>query len=403
MKEEEARMVTTGTEGNGAGFTTASPQFDACRAELAEARHLPAFMYNAPEVFAREKELLFMRDWIVVAREDEIPNPGDYRALEFAGEPFVICRGKDGRLNAFVNSCRHRGAPVVSGQGNAKTFDCPWHAWSYDLEGKLISPHRPRQMGNFDAASCRMPPLKIDSFGGFVFVNFDQNADSLSTYLDVDGFRDAIGFVRSEDLMTIDAYTYDIDANWKIVMETLADVYHAEVVHKETFGNTNAGYKPQVSSNLRLTKYGSTKQYSSPTFTPGGEVFFGSMPWLADHPAGSTFALSFYLRPNFAFFARCDMIQPWVALPLTPTKTRISGWTSVPREFASRPDFAEKVEIINAFCRKVNDEDAALILALQKGTRSRFFPDGPMHELERLIHHRAQGYLKAMEGGGDAR
>lgn len=378
-----------------------STEIDSSKLERADAAHLPAFLYTSPEVFEREKQLLFFRDWIVIAREDEFKDPGDYRTFEMAGERFIVVRDRESKLRAFINSCRHRGTPVAYGNGNAKAFVCPYHAWTYDLTGKLINPLRSKQLGNFDTSNCSMPALKIDTFAGFVFINFDENARSLAEYLDVEGFREEIGFLRCEDLVTIDNYTFDMDANWKIVMEVGADVYHVEVVHRETFGRASAGYKPQTSSNLRLTKYGATKRYSSPTFAPGGEVLFGPMPWLADHPAGRTFALSFYLRPNFAFFARCDMIQPWVAIPLGAGKTRFTTWTCIPKEHLDQPAFPEKVQLIKDFCRKVNDEDRDLTLAIQAGLSSRYFPRGPVHELERLVHHRTQGYLAAMTGNGD--
>lgn len=380
-----------------------NPALAACFADLDKARHLPGYMYNSPEVFEAEKDILFMRDWIVVGREDEIPNKGDYRTVEFAGESIVISRDNEGALAAFVNSCRHRGAPVASGSGNLKTFDCPWHGWAYDLQGKLISAHRPRQMQPVDPELCRMPPLRIDSFGGFIFVNFDHFGPTLAEFLDVDGFRDEVAFLRSDELQTVHTYSYDIDANWKFVHETLADVYHVEIVHRSSFGNTAIGYKPQTTADVKLTKYGSRKFYSSGTSAPDGVALFGPMPWLKDHPKGNLFAMSFYLRPNFAFFARCDMVQPWVALPLSPTKTRIAGWTCMPKEFTQAPAFKEKMALISDYCLKQNGEDKELILALQKGTRSRFYPQGQLHELESLVHQRVRGYLRAMTGDGDAR
>jgi choline monooxygenase len=379
-----------------------SPELASSKLDREDATHLPAELYTSEEVFQREKELLFFRDWIVVARDDEFPEPGDYRTFEMAGERFIIVRDRAGVLKGFINSCRHRGTPVAHGHGNAKAFVCPYHAWTYDLSGQLINPLRGKQLGNFDTSTCRLPPIQVDTFGGFVFVNFNPNARSLAEYLDFDGFREELGFLRCEDLTTIYNYSFDIEANWKVVMEVGADVYHVEIVHRDTFGKASAGFKPTTSDNaVRFTKYGATKRYSSPTFSPGGDAMFGPIPWLADHPAGPTFAMNFHLRPNFAFFARCDMIQPFVAIPLSVNKTRFVTWICMPKEFTTRPAFEEKAEILKAFCRKVNDEDRDLVLAIQSGLNSRYFPRGPVHELERVIHHKSQGYLSAMSSDGD--
>jgi len=375
---------------------------DSSRCERADATHLPAELYTSEEVFEKEKELLFFRDWIIIAREDEFKEPGDYGTYEMAGERFIIVRDRENQLKAFVNSCRHRGTPIAYGTGNVKAFVCPYHAWTYDLSGKLVNPLRGKQLGNFDTSTCRLPELKIDTFGGFVFVNFDPEARSLNEFLDVEGFRDELGFLHCEELATIDKYTYDVDANWKIVMEVAADVYHVEVVHRETFGKASIGFKPTTSdSDVRLTKYGATKRYSSPTFAPGGTVLFGLMPALEEHPGGDKFAMNFHLRPNLAFFARCDMIQPLVAIPLGVNKTRFVTWSCIPRKYVGTPGFEEKAQLIKDFCRKLNAEDRDLTLAIQAGMTSRYFPRGPIHELERVVHHKSLGYLNAMSGNGD--
>lgn len=379
-----------------------SSVLDSSRRERAEATHLPAELYTSEEVFEKEKELLFFRDWIVIAREDEIKETGDYRTYEMAGESFIVARDRDGKLNAFANSCRHRGTPIAKGQGNTPAFVCPYHAWTYDLTGKLINPLRKKQLGNFDTSTCRLPQIQIDTFAGFVFINFDPDARSLAEFLDVEGFREELDFLHCEELATIDNYTFDLEANWKIVMEVGADVYHVEIVHRDTFGQATTGFKPTTSdSDVRLTKYGATKKYSSPTFSPGGTVLFGLLPALEDDPSRSTFAMNFHLRPNFAFFARCDMIQPWVAIPIGVNKTRVTAWTCIPKKYVGSPGFNEKVQLIKDFCRKVNAEDKDLTLAIQAGMKSRYFPRGPIHELERVIHHKSQGYLNAMTGNGD--
>jgi choline monooxygenase len=360
--------------------------------------HLPAEAYTSQLVFDQEREKIFFKDWIVVGRADEIPDVGDYKTVELAGESIVITRDKKGELNAFGNSCRHRGVAVATGSGNTQGFVCPAHAWTYDLTGRLVGVLRGQQLGDFDRANCRLPPVGIGVNSGFIFINLTPGAVSLEEYLDADGFREAVRLFRGDALITADRYSFEVDANWKIAMETLADVYHVEVVHKNSFGKTSNGYKPQTSSNLTLTKHGATKQYSSPTFSPEGEPLFGPMPWLVDHPSGRLLALSFYLRPNFAFFGRCDMIQPTAVYPISPSRCRITVWTCIPKEFASDPDYDRKVKTIADFCRQVNAEDRDLILSLQKGVRSRFYPQGPIHELERIVHHRTKAYAAAMLG-----
>lgn len=369
---------------------------EATRAPLREARHLPARYYTSPEILEREKNELFFKDWLVVGRVEEYPNPGDYRAIELIGEPIVICRNQDGKLNAFANVCRHRNVAVAVGEGNAKEFSCPYHAWVYDLDGKLVAASRPRGIPSLDARTCRLPPLKLDTWGGFIFINFAENPPSLAEYLDEDGYRAACEYVHPERMTLVDTYTYDIDCNWKLLPENLADVYHVEVIHKSSFGGATYSTERAI-SQLTLTRHGWHKEYVSGTMAPGAELLFGPAPWLADHEKGKLFAFSAFLRPNFYLFARADMVQPWVAYPLSETRTRVTGWTCIPTEFVGKPAFAEKVRILADFARKFSNEDAELMGAIQKGLTSRYFVRGPMHDLEKMIHHRINRYLEAIQ------
>ena len=368
------------------------------RAPLEEARHLPAHYYTSAALLEEEKEKLFFKDWLAVARVEEFPQPGDYRAIDLLGEPVVICRNKEGELKAFSNTCRHRGVALVSGQGNTRVFPCPYHAWTYDLNGKLMAAARSKGLSHFDSTNCQLPPIRLDTWGGFVFINFSDDSPSLADYLDVDMYRESVAYVQPENMHLVDTYTYDIDCNWKLIPENLADVYHVEVIHKSTFGGATYSTERAL-KELTFTKYGWHKEYVSGTMAPGAELLFGPAPWLADHEKGRLFAFSAFLRPNFYLFARADMIQPWVAYPLSATKTRVTGWTCIPKEFIGTPAFDEKVKILADFARKFGQEDAELMAAMQKGLRSRYFDRGPMHELESVIHHRINRYLDAMDAG----
>lgn len=378
----------------------------ATTAPLGKAVHLPARYYTSEEVLAQEKEKLFFRDWLAVGRVEEFANPGDYRALEIVGEPIVVCRDKEGRLNAFSNVCRHRGVAVASGSGNTKEFSCPYHAWCYDLAGKLVAVSKPHGFANFDPAAgfdmreCRLPPIRVDSWGGFVFICFNANGPSLADYLDVDGYRDSVAYVHPERMTVVDTFTYEIGCNWKLVPENLADVYHVEVIHKSSFGGATYS-TARALSQLTLTRHGWHKEYISGTMAPDAELLFGPAPWLADHQKGRLFAFSAFLRPNFYLFARADLVQPWVAYPISATRTRVTGWTCIPSEFVDRPAAKEKIAILAAFARRFAGEDAELMAAMQKGLGSRYFPRGPIHELEIMIHHRIGRYLEAMLRDGE--
>src|SRR3954462_9700703 len=139
-----------------------------------------------PEIFAREREKVFERCWLYVGHESEGREPGDFRTRIVCGRPVLFCRDSQGELRLFLNTCRHRGAVVCrEAEGNAKRFSCFYHGWTYDRDGKLYAiPGQDAYPPNFDRPQYGLqPPPRLDSYRGFVFLNFDGDAVSLKDYL----------------------------------------------------------------------------------------------------------------------------------------------------------------------------------------------------------------------------
>src|SRR5690348_5802059 len=107
------------------------------RAPLERASHIPSYFYTSPEIFRLEQERLFLKDWLCVGRVEEIADPGNYFTFKIIDEPIVVARAESGEINAFSNLCAHRGVEVAEGRGTVSKFSCPYHAWTYDLSGRL--------------------------------------------------------------------------------------------------------------------------------------------------------------------------------------------------------------------------------------------------------------------------
>lgn len=366
------------------------------RKDLYHARHLPGEIYFSQDIFDLEKACIWMKEWLCVGRVEQLPNPGDYKAMRIVGEPIVVVRGEDQKLRAMANVCRHRGVEVATyGTGNAKEFSCPYHGWLYDLEGKLIgAPFRKEleQAGTFDFKNCKLPELKLDTWGGYIFINFDENSIGLPEYMKGTG-TDQAEELRSEDTRVCDVYTFQLDCNWKLVPENFMDIYHAKAIHGESFAKhfvmEGFGFELEAGGRYRAT-------YQSNTMAPDGQLLFGPMPWLADKP--DDFAFTFYMRPNMNFFARKDLIQPAVAYPIDAETTEVSVYTQFPEEFFDLPAFEEKSQIHKDFIRLVLAEDAAMMRSLQNGVRSRNFMPGPTVHLEKAIHHILQYWMDRIYG-----
>ena len=205
--------------------------YDAVRRPLLEAETLPPACYTSEEFFKREIETIFMRVWNFIGRVDYIPNAGDYYTVDFVGVPLLLIRGDDGEVRGFVNSCRHRGSKIATGSGNArKAIKCPYHGWVYGQKGDLLGAPGMKATKNFDEADYPLLPVRTETWAGFIFVNFDERADSLESYLgDID-----VPFAshRMHEMICTRRKAYEIPCNWKIYVENAMEAFHVPHVHR---------------------------------------------------------------------------------------------------------------------------------------------------------------------------
>ncbi|MGD9925736.1 MAG: aromatic ring-hydroxylating dioxygenase subunit alpha, partial [Pseudorhodoplanes sp.] len=188
------------------------------RKPVQSARHLPGDVYTSPEVLELERDCLFMRHWLCVGREEELTNVGDYLTLRVLGEPVLVVRKDPQTIAAYSNVCRHRGVEVASGNGNAQSFVCPYHAWTYSLDGQLESAPLMRH-SDLNRELCRLPQLRVGTWRGTVFVNFDPKAPSLEEWMQP--FEQTFGFLQPDRCALADKLVIDLDCNWKFVNENL--------------------------------------------------------------------------------------------------------------------------------------------------------------------------------------
>jgi Rieske 2Fe-2S family protein len=159
-----------------------SSRFNLTQEPLLRARHLPGRVYSSPEIYAMEKERIFMTHWLSVGRVEEIPTPGDYMTFSVMDEPIIISRTEDGQVSVCMNMCLHRGVAVASGCGHAKDFSCPYHAWLFDVGGKLISAPG-MKASEVDLKEARLKPLPVKIWRGWIFTNFSENPASFEDFI----------------------------------------------------------------------------------------------------------------------------------------------------------------------------------------------------------------------------
>lgn len=199
---------------------------------LEAATTLPPQVYRSEEFLAFEKDRLFCREWICAGRVDEIPNEGDWFCVDIAGEPVLVVRGAGAEIRALSNVCAHRWTPLKSGRGHSMNLECPYHAWKYDLSGRLRGAPHMNKAKDFELRDVCLPSFRTETWLGFIFVNLDPQAEPLGPRLTALEAQLAPYVVASHQTSVHIQETWE--ANWKIVVENAMESYHVFRVHPDT-------------------------------------------------------------------------------------------------------------------------------------------------------------------------
>jgi len=203
--------------------------------ELAdEVVRVPASSYTDPDRFEAEKRAIFRRLPLMVAPSCELPDPGDYKAMDICGVPLLLSRQKDGQIAAFLNMCTHRGNPLAEGTGNASRFTCGYHGWTFRQDGDLLGVASPKDFGAIDKAAHCLKRFPVHERAGLIWVTLDPNSRlGIEDYLcGYDELLEAFGFSG----WTLFAKRTLPGPNWKTAYDGYLDFYHLPVLHKDTFG-----------------------------------------------------------------------------------------------------------------------------------------------------------------------
>ena len=204
---------------------------DASTDDVARAATLPPELYTSTEAFGFEREAIFMQEWLAVGRAERIPEAGDWFTVDLLGEPIVVVRTKSGAISAMSAVCQHRAMQICEGEGNSSTFKCPYHHWIYAEDGRLLGAPAMERTEEFVKADWGLPPLAVEEWLGFIFVNFDVDAEPLAPtlsrytpYLENYHLADAV----CPGTFTLEAMPW----NWKVMFENFNDGYHANRLHE---------------------------------------------------------------------------------------------------------------------------------------------------------------------------
>lgn len=193
---------------------------------------LPKVFYTSKQVFEREKEEIFAKSWIAVGHCSEVAKANEYFTRKVIGENIIVIRGKDNVLRAFYNVCPHRGHELLSGSGKSKNvITCPYHAWTFKLDGSLALARNCENVANFDKENSNLVSLKVEEHAGFIFINMDPEATCVADQLP--GFAEKLGEACKvvKDLKLAARFVTETPANWKVIVDNYQECYHCGPAH----------------------------------------------------------------------------------------------------------------------------------------------------------------------------
>jgi Rieske 2Fe-2S family protein len=350
-------------------------------------RTLPREAYFAEAVWQREKERIFGREWVCAGRAEEVPDAGDYLVLDVTGESVLVVRTRTGALRAFFNVCRHRGcrlvldapaktvqAPIPAPAGHfASGIRCPYHAWTYTLEGELRTAPFLEDDGEFRREDFSLWPIGLETWGGFLFLNLsplEAAADGRSLLHQLGPVPERLRRYPLADLRTARRIVYEVGANWKVMLENYNECYHCAGVHPELCKVVPA-FKHKGGSELDWER-GIPHRDGAWTFTHSGTT--GRAPFAGLNDDEKIRHKGELIYPNFLLSLSADHVAAFTVWPEGPERTTIiCDFLFHPDEMA-RPDFdpSDAVE----FWDLVNRQDWRICEGVQAGMRARVFEHG---------------------------
>jgi choline monooxygenase len=379
----------------------------ATRRPVEDATTLIPQAYRSSRFFELERRQVFGRGWVAVTFAEKVAQPGQVVTATVAGMPIVVTRDQEGELRAFHNVCRHRGTQLVTEDCSLRRFRCPYHSWTYALDGRLLgaplfagSDIPEDQQALFDTSHARafdveqygLHPLRVGSFGHVVFVDLAADGPALDDWLGDLGVR--LAGYRLDESVTVGSMSFDVAANWKLVAENFMEYYHLPWVHPEL------AKVSRVEDHHRFQGPGMyTGMCTSPISqdpSTSGWLSLGTTPGLDEDDAVS--GRFIWVFPNLAIAAVPTHTFSIILEPVSPALTREQVALSVHREVAA--DVApETIDELRRFWTEVNREDIDIVERGQIGVSSAAFTGGPMcYRFEEPLHRFQNMVIDRMVG-----
>jgi Rieske 2Fe-2S family protein len=342
--------------------------------------------YVSDAVYAEERDRLWFERWVVIGRAEELANPGDFLVRDLAGESVIVTRNGEGELRAFYNVCAHRGTKLLDETGEtcghaSKAFKCPYHAWAFDLDGRLIGTPNVGEDELFDRADYPLHGIAVEAYAGFLFVNLSSAPAALADELR-SGTESITNFERYhlDELRVGRRIVYDVAANWKIIVENYNECLHCPTVHPELVaivplyrfgevwdGETGDDGNWMVDGATSFTRTGRSTLPPFPDLRPDDRrMYYGTFQF-----------------PNLLLNLHPDAAMAYTLFPQGPGRTTVVSEYLFRPETIAAPDFAPEpvVELWDLISR----QDWEICQRAQTGVGSRAYKSGVYPRKDRFL------------------
>jgi len=355
------------------------------------ARAMPPDVYTTDAFLNEELSQIFARDWYCVGRTDALAQPGDYVAAELAGQPIVVLRDTDGGLRALSNVCLHRMSTLLEGRGNTRAITCPYHAWTYNLDGSLRGAPAMTLNSDFCKSDYRLPQVRCEEWLGWVFVCLDPAAPPVARQL-----AEVEGMVAGYDMTNYTENFYEEhvwDTNWKVLAENFMESYHLPVCHAATIGGLSKLEEMDCPPGHGAFNYHTILKDGSLRIAEAHP----SNDRLVGEERRTTFLLAIYpsllitLTPGYFWYLSLH--------PKGPGQVHIRFGGGMSDDYAGDADAQQNFVDLKSLLDRVNDEDRGCTEKVYRGLCSTLAAPGHLSHLERPNYDFAQYLMQKIDAG----
>ena len=334
-----------------------------CKLSPPQRRSLPFECYWEDSVFIQEQKLIFANQWLGLGRADRLELPGEYEVFELCGQTLLLIRDQDKILRLYANTCRHRGSKLLDGKGQCQTISCPFHGWTYALDGSLKFAKTMSENPNFDFSEHSLIEYNLKELQGFLFAFLGNQPTDLDTQLG--DFSELHQPWSLNELITTRREVFEVQCNWKAFLDVFNEYYHLNNVHRNSIDKL---YRKPEESDKTTGDYASQFGLTTGTGALLETQQINALPKMAnlDEP-WSLGARYSWIFPNMTFAAGQEAIWVYEANPITSERCQVRQSICFPKNTTELPDFKEKSQAYYQRLDEALHEDIAALENQQKG------------------------------------